>query len=846
MASVKNLTIKLQTGSDSTYYASWDFDEETNSSTSGGTIKAGDLVSIKSGSTYYNGVSIPSWVMEDQWYVLQVSGDRAVLGENKSKSNNIMSPIKVSNLTLVSGSGSGSGGSSGAVPANTLDHYTVKWSYDTGDGEWFVSSSSDIKEKNSTYSPPANAVKIKVSVKPFSKTYTVNGKETTYWTGSTVVKAYAIASSPPERPSTPSVALDKYKLTASIENISDARTDKIQFQVYNGNSKFSSGTSQVSTRRAAYSCEVKAGGKYRVRCRAVNVYGGSESYSDWSDYSSEVATVPASVTDVKCSADSETSVKLTWTPYATSESYDVEYTKNELYFDRASGVSSMSTTKQTAFITGLETGQKWFFRVRANNSAGSSGWSEIVSTVIGTTPEAPTTWSLTSTVVVGEDVTLYWVHNSEDGSKQTEAQIQLDVNGTVETITAPGIADEDEDEPIYSYTFSTRSYTEGADILWKVRTKGIVSTYSEWSTQRTINLYAPPVLEMTASTSNGTLTTLPLDISATASPATQTPITYHVVITAKNTYESVDFIGSKVLISSGTEMYSKVFNTPDRVFSLSLSAGDILLENGQKYDLEMTVSMDSGLTGTAKETFTVNWSDYTYLPDASISIDKNTLTAYITPYCRDNSDELVSNVSLAVYRREFNGKFTCLGIGLENTGVDTITDPHPSLDYARYRIVAQSLTTGAISFEDLPGQPIGETSIIIQWDEEWTNFDYAEEDSMEIPPWNGSMIRLPYNVDISENHNIDVSLIEYIGREHPVSYYGTQSGETATWNTTIDKKDKETIYALRRLAAWKGNVYIREPSGTGYWANVNVSFPIKHLELTIPVTFDIVRVEGGA
>ena len=28
MASVKNLTIKLQSGSDNTYYASWDFDEE--------------------------------------------------------------------------------------------------------------------------------------------------------------------------------------------------------------------------------------------------------------------------------------------------------------------------------------------------------------------------------------------------------------------------------------------------------------------------------------------------------------------------------------------------------------------------------------------------------------------------------------------------------------------------------------------------------------------------------------------------------------------------------------------------------------------------------------------------
>ena len=112
-------------------------------------------------------------------------------------------------------------------------------------------------------------------------------------------------------------------------------------------------------------------------------------------------------------------------------------------------------------------------------------------------------------------------------------------------------------------------------------------------------------------------------------------------------------------------------------------------------------------------------------------------------------------------------------------------------------------------------------------------------------PWTGSMLKLPYNIDVSDAYEQDVSLIEYIGRSHPVSYYGTQKGETATWNLEIPKKDKETLYELRRLAVWLGDAYVREPSGSGYWASVKVSFSQKHCEVTIPVTLSITRVEGG-
>ena len=66
-----------------------------------------------------------------------------------------------------------------------------------------------------------------------------------------------------------------------------------------------------------------------------------------------------------------------------------------------------------------------------------------------------------------------------------------------------------------------------------------------------------------------------------------------------------------------------------------------------------------------------------------------------------------------------------------------------------------------------------------------------------------------------------------------------------TWNMDVPSYDLETIYMLRKLSNWMGDVYIRESSGLGYWANVAVSFSRRHTEVVVPVTIEIRRVEGG-
>lgn len=62
------------------------------------TIKAGDLVTVKPGARWYTGAAIRAFVFARRWQVLQIAGDRAVLGTDQEGRYNIQSPIHVEDL----------------------------------------------------------------------------------------------------------------------------------------------------------------------------------------------------------------------------------------------------------------------------------------------------------------------------------------------------------------------------------------------------------------------------------------------------------------------------------------------------------------------------------------------------------------------------------------------------------------------------------------------------------------------------------------------------------------------------------------------------------------------------
>ena len=814
----------------------------------------------------------------------------------------------------------------------TTENYSYQWYYTTGDGVWFVGSKTTTEDKQCTWNIPSNAKRVRFRVKPISKKYKKNNKDTTYFTADwTGYKYFEIDDIPPNVPSSAiDVKIEKYKLTASLDNIgNDAK--KIEFQIVkNDKSVFKTGIATIKTAHASYSCTVDAGGEYKIRCRAIR----GELKSKWSEYTDNVTTIPSAPASIKkLKAISETEVHIDWENVKNATEYVIEYTTKKMYFDSSSNVNSMTvdaTTVGHSEITGLTSGEEYFFRVRARNEQGDSDWCPIKSIKIGKVPAAPTTWSFTSTAIVGEDLDLYWTHNSEDGSLQTYAELYLSINGVVkgpyilsnktveDTLIkyVPLTEEEKEEGKTNTCQIKTNSTEIGAGskIQWKVRTAGILvdsngnPKYGDWSIERTIDIYVPPVLNLSILkkvdqdlVDADTIESFPIYISAVAGPNTQKPIGYHVEIIANESYETIDNIGNEQIISEGESIYSKYFEINTELL-VELTPGTINLDNDISYTVICTVSMDSGLKAESSAEFTISWVDLEYQPDAEISIDEDAVTSHIRPYCETNeltqyivtrsyntyvktespTDEyiygtvtksvtttgeevysgvtsdgnsiyycevvdsvLVPNVTLSVYRREYNGTFVELATGIDNESYTTITDPHPSLDYARYRIVAIDGNTGAVSYYDVPGVPVKEKAAIIQWDEDWSSFDTTEETEMDQPAWTGSMLKLPYNIDVSDSNNKDVELVSYVGRNHAVAYYGTQLGIKSTWNVKVPADDKDTLYALRRLQIWMGNVYVREPSGSGYWATISVSFSKNHCELTIPVTFNITRVEGG-
>ena len=796
--------------------------------------------------------------------VLKLSGSTSSTSSTSSSSTTASNKPAITALALQSDDTSGR--AMYVAWSFSKDHtknFKVRWVY-YADGTWQSDGDNETPGYesfycNDTFNAPTRATKVKVVVQAISETKPNSEKK--YWDDVwSAEKIYDFSENPPLPPESPNVEIKDLSLTASISNIKadELYADSVEFEIVKDNtSSLGSYAAKINTvsQYVSYVHTVEAGSEYKVRARCKR----GDKVSGWSDFSGNVGTKPAAPSEITvCKAntysDNKVTVYLEWTTVPNAEAYDIEYTTNKNYFGSSDGTTTISSIEFNHYeITSLELGKEYFFRVRATNQNGESDWCEIKPLVVGTTPVAPTTWSSTTTAVVGEPLNLYWVHNSEDNSSQTYAELRLYVNDVLQSpdITIENDRPENEKDKTSVYALDTTDYPEGSKIKWQIRTAGITKVYGEWSIMREINIYAKPTLALAVTTlPDGTgdiidtLTSFPFYVYALPGPKTQAPISYKLKVTANEYYETVDETGQTKMINKGDDIYSKHFDT-NNVLIVEMSADNIDIEADIEYTITCSVTMNSGLTAETSHNFKADWTDVAYNINADVVIDQETLTALINPYCEDENGALVEDITLSVYRREFDGTFKEIAKNIPNTNGVTVSDPHPALDYARYRIVGKTKSTGAVSYHDLPGVEVGGKAVIIQWNEDWSVFDSTDEYSAESPTWSGSMLTLPYNIDVSDSYAMDTELVEYAGRKHPVTYYGTQLGQSSSWNVDIPKSDKDTLYAIRRLAIWTGDVYVREPSGSGYWANVSVSFNQTHDNLTIPITFAITRVEGG-
>lgn len=617
---------------------------------------------------------------------------------------------------------------------------------------------------------------------------------------------------------------------------------------------------------------------------------GEIGYTNWVPHGENgIVAEPVSVSLDEVRALSSNSVSVKWKAVEKVSYYKISYTENLSLLGNftlgSNAITSVTTenakppTITNFVISGLETGKRYWFVVQAVNDTGESKVSNTRFVVLGKRPNPPTTWSSTTTAKKGQKLMLFWAHNSEDNSIQEFAQLELNINGekeilTFETPILGGIGD-DNREPTDFYEIDTNKYNDGAIIKWRVRTAGIfvegydeedqeIPGYSEWSIERVVEIFAPPTLALYEDPNqNGIVKSFPYHIALQAGPPSQKVLSYHLSIIAASKYIDFDPTGSEVYIGAGQEIFSfdydpdpdssedndfVMWNHTTRKLIVKLNPSNINLSNAQSYTASASVTMSTGLSTDNSYPFTVNWSEAMDGGiNGSVYIKKEDLTAQISASYISLNGSVDPDVYLNFYRRTYDGNYLLLESEVINSDNAVVTDPHPPLDYANYRITAIKKSTGSVMYRDLDPAYVGEIFAVIQWDESWPEYyyDYSGPGNIVQPTWQGTMLKLSWNLDVSDKWAPQTAAVEYIGREHPVGYYGTQAGSTSSWKIDVVKADREMVAKLRRLATYKGNVYVREPYGSGYWAMVKVSFSQNHTKLVVPVTIDITRVEGG-
>ena len=738
--------------------------------------------------------------------------------------------------------------------------YKVVWEYSTGQDVWFSGSESTVNGTNATYSAPANAViggvRVGVAPNPGNKAKWVGTKLWTVYRGN-----YGEEETTPAAPSQVDLSIDETTITVTILNYSDEKSNdilSIQIVEDDGGLLFQSNDVKNEYGRAVLVCPIAAKlGGHRYKARAL-AFGRNGEESDWSSYCSNVYTAPSAPTITEITTITESSADVKWEAMEGAETYTIQYTSTTVdgapVFDtgssdvqEASGI--IATHYLASSLSSAEDANIWYFRLKAvGNGNEDSEWSEISSLPVGTKPDVPTVWCYTSNGRIGEDIVFNWTHNSADGSEQTGARLAIKINDGEEQIINLTT------ENFYSY--DTTSLNDSDKLNWRVSTRGVEGIEEEWSDYseyREIFVYLPAVISLTVGMPDEeelypVVEQFPIDISWTVLPATQTPISFNVSITANEQYDSVQSDGHEVHVNRNAVIYSKYILADGSTGALSLQPGDLYLVGDVTYTVTVTAAMSNGLTAETSSVFLAKWDVPEWTPDADIYVDPNSLVGFIRPFCADeNDEEYRDGFTLGVYRVDFDGNLTEIRTGISAAENATITDMHPSLDYARYRIVAIDLATGASFYTDPEPIPVNARCAVIQWDGETKSF-MADPDDYEfiVDDWSGTILKLPYNVDVSDDISPDVSIVEYAGRSHPVSYYGTQQGSTSRWSVEVPKSDIDTISKIRQLAIYPGDVYVREESGTGYWANIRVSYSVNHNKPTIPVTFTITRVEGGA
>lgn len=737
-----------------------------------------------------------------------------------------------------------------------------------GSEKWMPGSSTTVSADSAQvgsgwyralYTAPSSALMVRVRVRPVSKTRSVHVSTTkTYKNGKLTKTVNNTADKPYFEASWSGYASHDYRadaiaapeveveladngLTAHVTvstDDADATLCDVEACTLSGGAytKAMGKSDQAISGEGTWSFTLAAGVDYHIRARLKSETRSSKATSGWT-YAA-VATRPGAPGDPEAAATGASSAIVSWDAADGATSYVVQHVAGDsASFDTdPESVDEVEITSGTLYTpSGLESGTLHWFRVKARNAAGDSGWSAACSCTVASAPEAPTLLDTAAAYMDGATARIRWTHNSTDGSSQTAGQVELTYTGdnapssgtTVDVGTAEALA------------LDLTGLGDATVVAFRVRTKGAHADWSPWSGTSSFTVYAQPELACSAGQPDGEggeaalseespLAAFPIYVHLDPSGGGNQVVGYDVAIVCTEAADVVDEYGRTVRASEGSAAWQAHLSTSDDPYDVEVGAGECRLAEGGTYEIRATVAMATGLRAECDPlAFGVSLDADIAQPTATVTFDPDYLTADIVPACYELDGEtgeetevLRDGTTLAVYRVEADGDLVCLARGIDNDGASTVTDPHATFRECWYHVVATDTATGVSTAADYMDDS-DHDSCAIQWDEAWrpagdgaTRYDYE-----------GSLLDGFFNMSFDNDVAPVAEGVRFAGRKRLVHYYdGVGVDESASYTLQFALSDAETMALARALAAYPGDVYIREPTGTGYWARVSCHF----------------------
>ena len=570
---------------------------------------------------------------------------------------------------------------------------------------------------------------------------------------------------------------------------------------------------------------------YAIHVRNVTADGHSM-VSDYDSYSTSMPTAPTlnSVSNTAVAGK----VYLTWTnSWSSATGTDIAWTDdpdNWMSNDEPD-IYSISEQASGWYITGLETGKVWYFRVRStlitDETETHTAWSNELKIDLSSAPAVPTLYLSEDCITDDGMVTAYWSFVTTDGTPQSSGEIVTATysNNTWTYGNPVAAVAEAQHMDIYA---EKQGWTNGQMVYLALRTRAGSGGVSDYSTPVKLTIAAKPTVAITnAGLTSGQLRALPMSVTVTTSSAK----TLSLAIERATSYPFRRPDGTETEGAIGETVYLRTIPAASsNSFSIALSNLMGRLDDGAYYNLVATVHDDYGQTATATTRFKVAWTHQAWVPSATFVSDQTDYFVTITPV---SGTGYASGDTCDIYRVSADKPELIVEGATFGTAY---VDPYPAFGVnSGYKLVTVTAN----------GDYITSANMIADYD----TTDDEESTYVQLDPgllvidFGGDRIELPYNISLGNSWAKDFKRTVYLGG-HVAGDHNKAVTRDLTAGTLIARNlDEDTARQMRELANYPGICHVRTPEGSSFAADVQVSEDRNFDSATIDYSLTIQKVD---